>query len=268
MIDAPYEHVRAAMARGAARSCFLTTLLDECAADGTISDYDREDIKGAVNIVYTAGTDTTTTVLTSFMLAIVLHPDAREKSQNEIDAVVGSERLPEFEDRAALPYLEALLKEVYRWNPPIPLVLPHQVTEDDSYDSYTIPAGSMIIPNVWAISRDPEYYADPDLFKPEHFLSDNPDPDPRAFVFGFGRRLCPGQAFGDSSVWLAASRILAAFDVTKARDAATGMDIDFTPESRFISGMISHVIPFPCELRPRSDKVVALIRESEAAYSM
>jgi len=116
------------------------------------------------------------------MLAIVLHPDAREKSQDEIDAVVGSERLPEPEDRTALPYLEALLKEVYRWNPPVPLVLPRRVTEENTYDSYTIPAGSMIMLNVWAIGRDPDYYEDPGVFKPERFLIDIPDPDPRDSV--------------------------------------------------------------------------------------
>ncbi|KAH9836047.1 cytochrome P450 monooxygenase [Rhodofomes roseus] len=287
MIDVPYERVHAAMVQGTARDCFMTTLLDEYTIDGQVSDYDREDIKGAANIVYGAGTDTTATALTTFMLAIVLYPNTRQRAQNELDAVVGTERLPEFEDRASLPYLEALLKEVFRWNPPVPLALPHQLTEDDTYDSYTIPAGSMIMPNVWyalfrllsyskaepridlsrcrAITRDPEYYEEPDVFKPERFLSANPERDPRDFVFGFGRRLCPGQAFGDSSIWLAVSRILATLDVTKARDPTTGVEIDFEPE--FISGMMSHVIPFPCGVRPRSDKSVELIRALEAEES-
>ncbi|TFY58883.1 hypothetical protein EVJ58_g6128 [Rhodofomes roseus] len=249
MIDVPYERVHAAMVQGTARDCFMTTLLDEYTIDGQVSDYDREDIKGAANIVYGAGTDTTATALTTFMLAIVLYPNTRQRAQNELDAVVGTERLPEFEDRASLPYLEALLKEVFRsaqggvpmestgsaWYV-VDLALPHQLTEDDTYDSYTIPAGSMIMPNVWAITRDPEYYEEPDVFKPERFLSANPERDPRDFVFGFGRRLCPGQAFGDSSIWLAVSRILATLDVTKARDPTTGVEIDFEPE--FISGMM------------------------------
>ncbi|KAH9837533.1 cytochrome P450 monooxygenase [Rhodofomes roseus] len=261
MIDVPYERVQASIAKGAARPCFLTSLLDEYAKDGKMSAYDEADVKGAANIVYGAGTDTTATVLTAFLLAIVLHPEALKKAQAEIDSVVGTERLPELGDRQSLPYFDVLLKEVYRWHPPVPLVIPRLVTEEDTYRSYTIPAGSVVMPNIWAITRDPECYPDADAFRPERFLSSTPEPDPRGFAFGFGRRSCPGQAFGDSSVWLAAARIVAAFDVTKAHDPATGAEVSFQP--KFASGMISHVMPFPFEVQPRSERVGRLIRELE-----
>ncbi|TFY53377.1 hypothetical protein EVJ58_g9483 [Rhodofomes roseus] len=194
MIDVPYERVQASIAKGAARPCFLTSLLDEYAKDGKMSAYDEADVKGAANIVYG--------------------------------------------------------------------VIPRLVTEEDTYRSYTIPAGSVVMPNIWAITRDPECYPDADTFRPERFLSSTPEPDPRGFAFGFGRRSCPGQAFGDSSVWLAAARIVAAFDVTKAHDPATGAEVSFQPE--FASGMISHVMPFPFEVQPRSERVGRLIRELEA----
>ncbi|KZT69742.1 cytochrome P450 [Daedalea quercina L-15889] len=282
MIDAPYERVHASLNQGTARPCFLTTLLDECTVDGVISDYDKEDVKGAASLVYAgtypafrnlcshlknyiAGTDTTATALTSSMLALVLYPDAQRKAQEEIDAVVGTERLPEFEDRALLPYVEALVKEVLRWNPPAPLAIPHKVAEEDKCGSYAIPAGTMIIPNIWAVMRDPMIYADPDTFRPERFTSASPERDPRNYVFGFGRRICPGQAFADSSSWLAIARILATFDVTKAHDPATGAEIAFEPE--FISGMISHVLPFPFEVKPRSNRAVGLIRELQSEYA-
>lgn len=60
-------------------------------------------------------------MLASFILALVLHPGVQEKAQEEIDRVVGSERLPEFSDRPSLPYVNAILKEVLRWNPVAPL---------------------------------------------------------------------------------------------------------------------------------------------------
>lgn len=57
----------------------------------------------------------------SFVLAMLLFPDAQVKAQQEIDAVIGSNRLPTFEDRASLPYTERLVKEVFRWQPASPL---------------------------------------------------------------------------------------------------------------------------------------------------
>jgi cytochrome P450 len=52
---------------------------------------------------------------------MVLFPEVQEKAQAEIDAVVGKDRLPTFGDRDALPYIEAIICETMRWNPPVPL---------------------------------------------------------------------------------------------------------------------------------------------------
>lgn len=69
-------------------------------------------------------------------------PDAQKKAQQEIDKVVGSSRLPDFEDRASLPYVEALFREVLRWRPPMPLNTAHVATEDDIYNGLHIPKGT------------------------------------------------------------------------------------------------------------------------------
>jgi Cytochrome P450 len=65
----------------------------------------------------------TTSTLKIFLLAMILHPEAQKKAQNEIDAVVGQSRLPNFDDRDSLVYVEALVREVMRWHPPVPLGL-------------------------------------------------------------------------------------------------------------------------------------------------
>lgn len=57
----------------------------------------------------------------TFILAMVLHPRVQIKAQEEIDRVVGPSRLPRFEDRSSLPYVEAIYREVLRWNPSGPL---------------------------------------------------------------------------------------------------------------------------------------------------
>ena len=77
------------------------------------------------------------------------NPSVQKKAQEELDRVVGSARLPVFEDRRALPYVNALLKEVLRWHIVLPIGLPHRAVADDEYNGYLIPAGTIILTNVW-----------------------------------------------------------------------------------------------------------------------
>ena len=85
----------------------------------------------------------------SFFLAMALHPEVQKKAQEEIDRVGGPDRLPTFDDQPDLPYVDALLKEILRWNPVAPLGLPHVTTSDDTFEGYYIPKGSMLIANIW-----------------------------------------------------------------------------------------------------------------------
>ncbi|KZT67723.1 cytochrome P450 [Daedalea quercina L-15889] len=260
--DVPYARVQAAIAAGTARPCFLWSLLEERSQSGDGSEMALEEIKSAANLVYGAGIDTTATALSAFVLSMVLHPDACKKAQEEIDHVVGDSRLPDFGDRSSLPYVEAVLKEVLRWIPPVPLGLPHRLTEEDTYRSLMIPEGSMMIPNVWGMTRNATVYPDPEKFRPERFLEMDATTaaaaDPYNMVFGFGRRICPGKDLADQSVWIAAVSMLAAFDICKARDEA---EREITPVPSFAPGMISHVRPFVCDIRPRSQKMARMIEQ-------
>jgi cytochrome P450 len=84
-----------------------------------------------------------------FILAMLLSPEAQQKAQAELDAVVELNRLPEFEDRVNLPYINALCKELLRWNPLLPLGFAHATTQDDIYNGYFIPKGALILGNSW-----------------------------------------------------------------------------------------------------------------------
>ncbi|PCH39690.1 cytochrome P450 [Wolfiporia cocos MD-104 SS10] len=102
------------------------------------------------------------------------------------------------------------------------------------------------------MARDPTIYTDPKTFRPERFMEMDPEEaelkDPRQFVFGFGRRVCPGRNFADANVWLAIACITAVFDIRKSRDA-DGAEI--TPEAYFSSGFVSHPHAFVCDILPR-----------------
>ena len=80
---------------------------------------------------------------------MALYPDVQSKAQAELDTVVGTGRLPEFEDRQSLPYTSALVKELLRWHVVGPIGLPHRVVADDKYNGYLIPAGTIVYPNLW-----------------------------------------------------------------------------------------------------------------------
>ncbi|EAU84016.2 cytochrome P450 [Coprinopsis cinerea okayama7 len=181
MANEPYRYVREQMASGRAEPSFVSKFLEE----PEISE-DREfDIKMSAASLYAGGADTTVSSIHSLFLALSLFPEVQKKAQAEIDAVVGSDRLPTFEDRQNLPYINALVSEVLRWHAVAPT---SKVSEDDIHNGYFIPKGSLVIANVWNMLHDSMVYHNPMDFKPERFLGPTPEPDPRNVCFGFGRR--------------------------------------------------------------------------------
>lgn len=210
--------------------------------------------------LYSGGADTTVSSMHCFFLAMTLFPEVQRKAQAEIDAVIGSDRLPTFEDRPNLPYVDALVKEVLRWHPVAPMGLPHVTSADDVYEGMFIPKGTMLIPNIWLFMHDPATFKNPDTFTPERFLGPNPEPDPHTLCFGFGRRVCPGRELADASVYLSVAMALAVFDISKKRDASGSV---IEPTVRFTPGIISHPAEFKCEIKPRSERSERLARSVE-----
>ncbi|KAG9098356.1 hypothetical protein FRC07_010657, partial [Ceratobasidium sp. 392] len=180
VVDEPLEWVQAQLDKGVALPSFSSLLLQQYGKDPV--EYDT--IKWAAGTMFAAGSDTTICAMATFFLAMQLYPDVQRKAQAELDAVVGSNRLPNMQDMNHLPYIRCIVKEVLRWIPAVPLGIPHASIEEDVYRGYRIPAGSIVMGNVWAITRNPAVYADPERFNPDRFL-DGTVPD--APVFGFGR---------------------------------------------------------------------------------
>jgi cytochrome P450 len=152
--------------------------------------YTHTEIAYVIGVIYEAGSDTMTMALMVFVLAAVLHPGVVRKAQEELDSVVGSERLPSFDDIERLPYIQAIVKEVHRWRPVIPAGVPHAVTEDDEYMGYRIPKGTFVMGNHWSIHMDPDVYKDPQEFNPDRWME---NPNLPLVAFGFGRRKCLGK---------------------------------------------------------------------------
>lgn len=80
---------------------------------------------------------------------MAVYPEVQRKAREELDKVIGGQRLPVSADRDTLPYIMAVMKETHRWHPVAPMGLPHATSAEDTYRGYNIPKGAMILPNVW-----------------------------------------------------------------------------------------------------------------------
>jgi coumaroylquinate(coumaroylshikimate) 3'-monooxygenase len=147
----------------------------------------------------TAGTDTTVISVEWAMAELLRNPRVQEKLQEELDHVVGRDRVLSETDFPNLPYLQAVVKESLRLHPPTPLMLPHRASASVKIAGYDIPKGANVVVNVWAVARDPAVWDSPLEFRPERFLRENIDikgADFRVLPFGAGRRVCPGAQLG------------------------------------------------------------------------
>ena len=142
-------------------------------------------------------------------------PDALVKATEELDRVIGRERLVTEGDIPNLQYIEAIVKETTRLHPVTPLLSPRISREDASVDSYDIPAGTLVFANVWAIGRDPAVWGDDaDEFRPERFVGSSVDVKGQDFEllpFGSGRRMCPGIGIGLKMVQVVLANLVHGF---------------------------------------------------------
>ncbi|KAG9074745.1 hypothetical protein FS749_013664 [Ceratobasidium sp. UAMH 11750] len=249
IIQETYDWAKAQISDGTAEPSMVRTHLANISQDSTVDLVEEEDcLKWAASTLFGAGSDTTVSSTMSFVLAMLQHPEIQARAQEEIDHVVGLERLPEVEDRASMPYMQAIVREVLRWQPVLRLAFPRASTKDDIYREYFIPKGSVVMLNVWAITRDESVYANPDTFDPDRFL-DSSIPD--APGFGLGRRMCPGNSFAEASLFIMFASLLAVFNIKPVKDAVTGKEL--IPETKMTTNaLVSHPLPFDCTFEPRS----------------
>ncbi|KAI0066875.1 cytochrome P450 [Artomyces pyxidatus] len=246
VITGPLAFVKECMVNGTARPSMALEALQECP-----SAQDEQVIGKAMGSIHSAGADTTVSALLSLFLMLVLYPAVQQKAQAELDAVTGGV-LPDYEHRRRLPYIEAICKELLRWRMVAPASLPHATSEDDVYNGYFIPKGSIVIANAWAILHDPALYPDPEVFNPERFLTEDGQvvDDPLlSAAFGFGKRICPGRHIVDGTLFIVVASVLATFNVSKIKDEY-GNEIPV--EDRYVGSVLSQPAPFKCSITPRN----------------
>ncbi|KAJ3574088.1 hypothetical protein NP233_g2007 [Leucocoprinus birnbaumii] len=150
--------------------------------------------------------------------------------------VTGGHRLPDFNDRTSIPYVDLIIAELLRWRPTAPLGVHHQSQQPDIYKGYYFPSGTTFIPNIWGVFHDEKIFSEPERFRPERFLKENAGFDTYTMgAFGYGRRVCPGRYLADSSMWLALAQILSAFIIQPKRD---GQGQEVLPSLDYKGGLV------------------------------
>ncbi|PBK93428.1 cytochrome P450 [Armillaria gallica] len=254
-VEKPHNYVKQEMAAGTARYSLTSSQLE-----GEVTAEEEHNIKWLAATLYAGGADTTVASIYAFFKAMLLYPDIQAKAQAEIDAVIDDDRLPRFDDRERLPYVNALALEVSRWHTIGPVGLPHCVKEDDVQSGYFIPKGSLVYANIWKMLHDPAVYDQPFEFKPERFIrtaTKDPEPNPYKSAFGFGRRTCPGRVLADASIFISCAMVLSVFKISKYSENG----VTFEPDTGHTAGTISHPTPFKCTIKARSEKALELINE-------
>ncbi|KAH9532018.1 hypothetical protein CY35_19G066600 [Sphagnum magellanicum] len=197
-----------------------------------------------------ASTDTSITVIEWALAELLKHPKFMKKVQDELDDVIGQDRVIDESDIPQLKYFQAVVKEVFRLHPPATLLVPHQNMEACKIGGYHILPKTQIFVNVWAIHRHSFAYENPLEFNPDRFLQTNVDLKGKHFElipFGSGRRICPGILLGLLIVQMHLARLLHSF-TWKLPKGENPQDMDMGE----VSGItIRKVIPLHAIAIPR-----------------
>ncbi|XP_048128846.1 cytochrome P450 81E8-like isoform X2 [Rhodamnia argentea] len=215
-------------------------------------DYSDFMIKGLVIVLLIAGTDTSSLTLEWIMANLLNNPEKLKKAQEEIDSVIGSDRLVEESDVSKLPYLQCVIFETLRLNTTAPLLVPHASSADCTIGGYLVPRDTILLVNAWAIHRDPELWEDPLRFKPERFEGSGGEKQHKLILpFGLGRRACPGAHLAQRVMGSTLGLLIQCFDWKRVSEEE--IDMREGPGTT-----MPKVVPLEllCKVRPSMEKLV------------
>ncbi|KAL5753682.1 hypothetical protein ACOSP7_021904 [Xanthoceras sorbifolium] len=207
----------------------------------------REHIKAIISDMLAAGIDTSAATIEWTLSELIKYPRIMKKVQNELENVVGKDKMVEESDLDNLEYLDMVIKESLRFHPVAPLLVPHESREDCIINGFHIPKKSRIFINAWAIGRNPEAWNDPDNFYPERFAGSNIDLYGRDFQllpFGSGRRSYAGMQLGLTVVRLVLAQLIHCFD-WELPDGMVTAELDMIEHFGLVTCKAKHLLVIP-----------------------
>ncbi|GLJ47036.1 hypothetical protein SUGI_0993260 [Cryptomeria japonica] len=192
---------------------FLDILLDSNTESG--NKFTKFELTCFFYDMFTAGSETTSATIEWAMAELIQNSNVMETVKEELDKVVGKERMVQESDIDNLPYLHAVIKETFRLHPAAPLLIHHRAHSSCEIDGYVIPKDAQVFVNVWAIGRDPNAWKEPERFFPERFMESIVEYKGQNFEllpFGSGRRICPGLPLAHRIVHVVVATLLQCYD--------------------------------------------------------
>ncbi|KAJ4828309.1 hypothetical protein Tsubulata_007835 [Turnera subulata] len=180
--------------------------------------------------MFTAGTETSASVLEWTMAELLKNPTVLHKAQAELRQLYGANGNFDETKLHELKFLKLVVKETLRLHPAAPLLLPRECRVNSEINGYKVPSKTRVMVNAWAIGRDPSYWDEPERFNPDRFLDGLVDYKGANFEyipFGAGRRMCPGMPFGLASIEYALAKLLYHFN-WKLPDGLAPEDLDMS----------------------------------------
>ncbi|XP_036424092.1 cytochrome P450 2F2-like [Colossoma macropomum] len=207
---------------------FVDCYLDELDKTADGSSFAETQLLMYVLDLHFAGTDTTSNTLLTAFLYLTTHPDIQERCQKEIDEVLEGKAHASFEDRHNMPYTQAVIHESQRRANTVPLSVFHCTSRDTELMGYSIPKGTLIIPNLSSVLSEEGQWKFPHEFNPANFLNDEGQFEkPEAFMpFSAGPRMCLGEGLARMELFLILVTLLRRFQFFWPEDAG---EPDFTP---------------------------------------
>ncbi|CAK6432911.1 unnamed protein product [Pipistrellus nathusii] len=195
--------------------------VDEEKKNNSNSSFNEDYLLYIISDLFIAGTDTTTNSLLWCLLYMSLYPDIQVKVHEEIERVIGADRVPSFTNKAQMPFTEATIMEVQRLTMVVPLSIPHMTSAKTVLQGYTIPKGTVILPNLWAVHRDPAIWEKPNDFNPTRFLDEQGQLIKReTFIpFGIGKRVCMGEQLAKMELFLTFVTLMQSFTFALPKDS-------------------------------------------------
>ncbi|XVE58757.1 hypothetical protein DITRI_Ditri04bG0194800 [Diplodiscus trichospermus] len=177
---------------------------------------ERSNIKAILLDMIGGSSDTTATSIIWTLSELLRHPRVMVHLQQELETIVGKNRMVEESDLPKLTYLDMVVKESLRLHPVGPLLLPRESMEDITINGYFIPKKSRVMVNIWSMARNINVWSkNAEEFFPERFIDSNIDlrgHDFQLIPFGSGRRGCPGMQFALTTIGLALAQLVHCFD--------------------------------------------------------
>ncbi|XP_058122926.1 methyl farnesoate epoxidase-like [Anopheles ziemanni] len=198
------------------RDCLISAFLVEMSRAEHHSSFSEAQLVSLCLDLFQAGIETISSVLGFAFLYMLHNPHVMHKVQKELHSVVGPNRLPTADDRSLLPYCEAVILEVERIATVVPSGLVHRAMNDVELCGYHIPKDSIVLPLLYSLQMDKDYWTDPDVFRPERFLSEGGERIVQhdLFIpFGAGRRRCLGEALAKPAIFLFFTSIMHCFTI-------------------------------------------------------